>query len=265
MNRQSIFRTGAPGIAVVFAALLPMTASGADQTQPVWEHEITLYGWASDMDGTARGSAGAVDFSYDVSNIVDNLNFAFMGSLESRYGKWSIIADLLYMDVEDDDNSSVSLGPRGRDTVNGDIDMEMTSWVVQGGVGYELLNSQSGRLSVIGGLRYLNVEIDTDIHIQGELVDIRLSDSDSKGTLDGIVGFRGAYNFNDRWYVPCYADIGAGDSEFTWQLFAGIGYRFSWGHIRMGYRMLSWEFDDDDMVMEDLDLYGPIAGVTFVF
>ena len=65
--------------------------------------------------------------------------------------------------------------------------------------------------------------------------------------------------------MPCYSDIGAGDSEFTWQLFAGIGYRLNWGHIRMGYRMLSWEFDDDDMVMEDLDLYGPIAGVTFVF
>lgn len=265
MNTNAFFMTRQLAFAILFASLLPHAVQAAEQAQPVWEHEITLYGWATDLDGKASGSKAIVDFSYDVSDILDNLNFAFMGTLESRYGKWSIIADLLYMDVEDDEQRAGSLGPRGGDSFSADVEVEMTSWVVQGGIGYELLNTQSGRLTAIGGLRYLNVDIDSDLHYRGEIADIRVSDSDSKGIIDGIVGFQGACNFNDRWYLPYYADIGAGDSEVTWQLFAGIGYRFSWGHVRVGYRMLSWEFDDDDMVLEDLELYGPIAGVTFVF
>lgn len=265
MNSNTVFGTRQLSFAILLASLLPLSGQAAEQIQPVWEHEITLYGWATGLDGKASGATATADFSYDVSDILDNLNFAFMGTLESRYGKWSIIADLLYMDVEDNELRSGSLGPRGGDKVSADVDVELTSWVVQGGIGYELLNNASGRLAVIGGLRYLTVDIDSDLQFQGAIADIRVSDSDSRDIIDGIVGAQGAYNFNERWYLPFYADIGTGDSQVTWQLFAGIGYRFSWGHIRAGYRMLSWDFDDDDMVLEDLDLSGPIAGVTFIF
>lgn len=261
MSRKRSF-----GIALGCACmLLPNTAGAGESTQPAWEHELTLYGWFTDLDGTASGSDGAADFSFDVSDIVDNLNFAMMATLESHYGKWSIVADVLYMDVEDDDNSSVTIGPIGRRTVDGDVDFEMSSWVVQGGVGYNLIDTESGRLAVLGGLRYLYVDVDTEVHIQGTLADIHIDVSDSEGIIDGIVGFRGGYNFNENWYLPYYADIGTGDSDVTYQLFAGIGYRFSWGHIRAGYRYLAWEFDDDDMIMEDMDIHGPIAGVTFNF
>ena len=34
---------------------------------------------------------------------------------------------------------------------------------------------------------------------------------------------------NREWFVPYYADIGTGQSDFTWQAIGGIGYAFSGG------------------------------------
>jgi hypothetical protein len=39
-------------------------------------------------------------------------------------------------------------------------------------------------------------------------------------------------------HVAYYTDIGAGQSDFTWQAFAGVGYRFAWGDALTGCRHL---------------------------
>jgi hypothetical protein len=57
--------------------------------------------------------------------------------------------------------------------------------------------------------------------------------SGSEGLLDGIIGMRGYFMLGDNWSIPYYADIGTGGSDLTWQLFGAIGYRFSWGDIRL--------------------------------
>jgi len=62
----------------------------------------------------------------------------------------------------------------------------------------------------------------------------------------------------------CCAHYAAAQDTDTWQLFAAIGYRFSWGDIRMGYRHLSYEMDDE-FLMQDMDLSGPVLGVGFRF
>ena len=69
---------------------------------------------------------------------------------------------------------------------------------------------------------------------------------------------------NEKWYIPYYADIGTGQSNLTWQLYAAIGYKFNWGNIRLGYRYLEYDQDDDKFV-QDLKLYGPVLGIGFRF
>jgi len=65
---------------------------------------------------------------------------------------------------------------------------------------------------------------------------------------------------NENWYLPYYVDIGAGDSDLSWQLFGGIGYQFNWGNIKLGYRYLKYDQDDDEF-LQDFEFYGPILGV----
>ena len=42
-----------------------------------------------------------------------------------------------------------------------------------------------------------------------------------------VVGFKGNVQLDEDWYVPFYYDVGKGDSELTYQAFAGINYSFS--------------------------------------
>ncbi|MCC6136447.1 MAG: hypothetical protein LM550_05420 [Candidatus Contendobacter sp.] len=54
---------------------------------------------------------------------------------------------------------------------------------------------------------------------------------------------RGAVNLGDGddWFLPYYPDIGAGNySNWIWQGWAGVGYRFDWGDLVLVYRNLSY-------------------------
>jgi hypothetical protein len=78
---------------------------------------------------------------------------------------------------------------------------------------------------------------------------------------DGIVGVKGQLRFGDsHWFVPYYADIGTGSSNWTWQALLGLGYGFGWGDVTLSIRSLSYDFNDNDM---DLRMTGPALGVSF--
>ncbi len=62
-----------------------------------------------------------------------------------------------------------------------------------------------------------------------------------------------------------YADIGAGNSDLTWQVLGALEYTFSNSvSAAIGYRYLGYDFGGH-APLDDLALYGPIAGVTFRF
>ena len=71
-------------------------------------------------------------------------------------------------------------------------------------------------------------------------------------------------DLSDKWYLSCYADVGAGDSKLTWQAWPGVGYRFEKVDVVAGYRHLAWETDDGD-TLDDLNFSGPMLGVKFRF
>ena len=62
--------------------------------------------------------------------------------------------------------------------------------------------------------------------------------------------------------MPYYVDIGTGQSEFTWQGIAGIGYKFNWGEVFGVWRYLDYSFKSSSK-LEDLNASGPAVGVAF--
>ena len=69
---------------------------------------------------------------------------------------------------------------------------------------------------------------------------------------------------NDKWSLPYYVDIGAGDAEFTWQASAGVLYKASDAvDVALVYRHLEWDIDDSALVVDDIDFSGPALGVVF--
>lgn len=254
---------------IIILLLSCIATSAVGQDADTWQHELTIYGWYAGVDGEVQypgGPGSGADISVEASDIIENLNMVLMGGWQSKYNRWSIIADVVFMDVGDDASKAVTAGPAPGVPVNASLDMDLSSWILSGGVGYDLVQSDKGTLALIGGVRYLTVDVDVSLGIQGPFPfgAPPAAVSDSESLLDGIIGVSGYVQLGENWYLPYHADIGGGGSDLSWQLFAAIGYRFSWGDIRLGYRYLKVEMDDD-MVLKDLELSGPVLGVGFTF
>ena len=249
--------------AIILLAFCWANTAVAAQNQDTekWQFDLTLYGWFTDIGGTVNHSGGVVPggpFDIDVSNIIDNLSMVFMGGFSAHKNRWSIIADAIYLGIGNDKDTFITT--RSGIPINANVDLDFSGWILTGGVGYDVVQTDRGTLAVIGGVRYAMVDVDATL----SLLRLEAERSESEGLVDGIVGVRGFFALNEQWYVPYYADIGTGDSNLTWQALAGIGYRFGWGDIKLVYRYLSYDMDDDKL-LKDLDLSGPALGVVFRF
>lgn len=88
--------------------------------------------------------------------------------------------------------------------------------------------------------------------------------SESDTSWDAVVGVRGDVVLADRWSLTYYADIGAGQSDLTWQVLAAVNYQINNFDIVLGYRYLDWEFDDFGS-FDNLNISGPFLGAKVKF
>jgi hypothetical protein len=116
-------------------------------------------------------------------------------------------------------------------------------------------------LDLLAGARYL--------YMKAGLTIAPLAKASTSGSgWDGIVGARGNVELNQNWFMPFHVDVGAGDTELTWQAFVGVGYKYEKFDLIMGYRYLDWDFDDSDKggdTFNDFTISGPIIGAKFTF
>ncbi len=89
--------------AVLMMATLASTGALAQQAagdSDTWQFGVSIYGWFPDIAGQTAFTqpGGGDDFEIDIDNILDNLKFTLMGTLDVRKGRWGLLTDFLYMD-----------------------------------------------------------------------------------------------------------------------------------------------------------------------
>ena len=217
-----------------------------------WKQDLTIYGWLPTLDGTLKFKVpSAPDESAD-ANAIDSLDTVFMGSYEARKNEWSFLADIIYLKMSGDTQGLNS-------NVNWNLDL--TAKLYGFYAGYNLSDENDMRIDLIGGVRYFSLGLDAT-RSGGVIANSTLSASNEN--YDAVIGAKGEYNVNAQWYVPYQFDIGAGDSDLTWQASASVGYRFGWGDVIATYRYMHYD-KGDSLLLEDFNLYGPKLGVVFHF
>lgn len=223
-----------------------------------WKHSISIYGWLPSFDGTFKytipGEGDDPDQEGE-SSALDNLDFVFMGSYEARKEKWSFLADIIYLGMSDSQEVSLL---RDRTTVGSEQELDASMLGFYGG--YNILETDRAVFDVIAGMRYASLGLDVALNVNDRSVSI----SPSIEYYDAVIGVKGHINLSENWYMPYHFDIGAGDSDLTWQGEASIGYRFDWGDVLATYRYVHYEKDDAKLI-KDFDLYGPKIGLVFHF
>lgn len=271
------FRTR-PAAAVLAALLLPaatlLPVPAAAQPSEPWKFQASVFGWFPDIEARSRFSdaTGRGDFEVDIGNIIENLEFTFQGSFDARSGRYGVLADVIYM----------SIGKTGSNTRGGSIggiqvpvdavagtEFDMKSWIWTVAGYYRAIEQPGLTVDVVGGVRYTDVEQSLDWTLTGNVGAIPAPGRSGRGVAsvahwDAIVGVRGRTSLtaDHSWFVPWYLDIGTGESDFTWQAMAGVGYAFKWGEAVAGWRYLAYDMPDSSRLV-DINFSGPMVGASF--
>jgi hypothetical protein len=252
------------------AALAPGPAAAQ---VPKWEFGAAIYAYLPTISGksTFPATGGGSSVSVDADTILENLKMTFMGSFEASNGTWGGYTDLVYMDVGDSKSNTqaLSIGPRGipaGTSANLDYDLKGWVWTVAGT--YRVVADRDFKVDLLAGARALDLRQKLRWALAGNIGPVALPDRAGTRELDeqnwdAVVGVKGRAAFGDgHWFVPYYLDLGAGESRFTWQAMAGIGYSFGWGDVVAAWRYIDYQMKSGKPV-EDINFSGP--GVAAVF
>lgn len=258
-------------------------AQTVPRAEPGWQFSVTPYAWVPSIDGTLRYklpgplSGDSADVKVENFSLLDVLNFAGMVAAEARYQRYSVMTDLLYMDLgstssklRDVNFASGSTGVAVNSDRGSETSLSGSLWTLMGG--YTVTQGDWGHVDITGGFRLFSLNAETNIRLAADVTapggsasfsrTARLSDNAS--LFDGVVGLRGRFVLGNGFFLPYAFDIGAGSSALTWQASAALGYQNGWAGVSLGYRHLYYEQDGKGLV-QDLSLGGPFLAVNFTF
>jgi hypothetical protein len=234
-------------------------ADGANE----WKKSASVYLWLPSIDGELKFGPVESGGTVDAGKILDSLEMAFMGAFEMSRGDVSFVTDVIYLDLAADKTGDFVTLPGGADTST-KADLGITGWQLGFYGAHKIKATERLQLSGVMGLRYLELDVETQVDITGIQGDRSRKFERSTDVWDAVVGLRGQYSLNDKWFIPFHADAGTGESELTWQFLAGLGYHFENLDTQLIYRHLEWDQGSTGL-MQNLSFSGPGIAVRWRF
>ena len=264
-----------------------------------WTFSATPYAWAMMMIGSVTVKGRTADINVDLNDLwnlakqseIPKEFFAFMGSFEARYDRFSIFSDFVYVKAT---LSGDLVRGRGNNfvnaTVNASANFQNQMVIAEMAAAYQVAHwgsnatQQSGTsVDVLGGARYwwmegkLSASAAAVINIGGLTLSgsRAIAKSPSVDWVDPLVGVRLRHQFVPGLNLTVTCDVGGFDvgSRLSWQTLAALNYDFYtsksvvWSGMA-GYRALYVNYSKGSgptLFEYDMTLHGPILGVTARF
>ncbi|MGC7933069.1 hypothetical protein ACPVAU_06575 [Pandoraea pneumonica] len=225
----------------------PTLLTNASPNAERWTLSASPYLWAAGIHGNVgQFGMAASHISSDFGDILKNVDLSFMAGAEARYGRYGLLADVMY----------------GRVSTGGKFDVTSKTFTSFLGGTYNILANGQTRLDLVAGARVWYASTDIDI-TAGALNGKRRSDSAT--WVDAVAGVRGNYFLTDNWYLTGWGVVGSGQADLDWDVTAAVGYQFkeSWS-VMFGYRALGVKYNKSGFVYNVVQ-QGPIIGLRYRF
>jgi hypothetical protein len=237
---------------------LPAHAATADND--TWHFQLAPYAWLAGQKGTVATLPPLPPADIDIDfydDILGNINGALMLVGEARKGRYGMVMDIVYTDIELEDPT-----PGPFFTL---LDSRTQSWIVSVTGLYRLVEEQDAFLDLIGGARYWSV--DSTLILQEGLLPSR-SISNEENWVDPMIGLKGLSALGDsRFFVSGFLAIGGfgAGSDFMWDANVNLGYQWTETFsTTFGYRYLDVDYEDGDFLY-DVAQDGLILGLSWRF
>jgi hypothetical protein len=208
---------------------------------------------------TGLGNLPTIPVDADPGDIFDKLHMGAMLYLEAKNDKWAITSDFVYMNLQQD------ITP-GKIIRSGTATIKQTIWEL---AGLYRVNSFLD-MGVGGRLNYLVTDIDAERNVLPAGSE-ELTGHHSKTFYDPILITRLSADIENKWLFQFRGDLGGFGigSDFTWQVQAYVGYRFTTlFQLAVGYRIISIDYDrgeNEEHFVFDMNEFGPVIRLGFNF
>lgn len=251
MKIKTLIKSMVP-ICLSICIAVPSIAADAKASEDEWHFTLSpLFLWGMGIDGSSTVGSEELPLQLDFGDVLDNLDAVFTIHFEMQKGDWTIFAEYQYVDLE----PSVST-PSGVEAGIGFVDQ-----MGELGVAYRVATLGINDLQILGGARLTSQDLEVQLGPGIQLLDI------SESWVDGFVGMRVFTHISDNWTFIGRGDIGAGGSDFVWNLVGMVDYQFKdWGSVFFGYRWLDYDYSSGsgkNYYAYDALQQGPLAGLSF--
>jgi hypothetical protein len=229
--------------------------------------DLTIPVWIPGVSGTfASGSTSVGADRPEASpgrwpDIATSLEFAFMGRVDARFGRWIAYGDAFYVSLQET------------------VDARVNALDAKGGIdalvgralgGYRVIDHRS-----VGGRTRLDVDALAGLRIYYARIYLdqpaSLSFDKHDTWVDPLVGARARLDLPGPVDLQVLGDVGGfgAGSDLSWSVTVEASWRLSRRiSVLVGYSWLSVDYDigsDTDRFRLDLELRGPQVGITFHF
>jgi hypothetical protein len=262
------------GAALVLSIALLPHAAFAQAPADKWEFRATGYVYIPRLGGaTSFPTPNGSDISVDAGTLISSLKFAVMGVFEARKDRLGVITDIMYFSVGQSKAGTRQLQIPGVPippavTADLELDIKTVVWTLEGA--YRAYSNEKMIFDVVGGTRFFHTKGTLDWTFSTDFGPFTgpLRQGTSEASIDnwdGIGGFRSRISLDQarKWFILLYADAGAGQSDFTWQVVAGVGHSLKKADVILAYRYLAYDLKDRRIAR--LNFNGILAGATFRF
>ena len=230
------------GIMFLYSSAFAESESGEK-----WEYKITPYGWIAGQKGTVATLPGFPPADIDVSfsdDIAGNINGSITIKGEMRKGRWGIMGDLSYSDIEDKSATPLELFWQS-------IRSRTKSWIVVAAGQYRILEEGTSSVDAVAGIRYWSVE--SLLALEGGPAEDRVT-SNKESWLDPVIGMKGlSFIKNSKFFVSSELYLGGFGmgSDFMWDVSASLGYQWTKSiDVTLGYRYMDVDYEKGDFLYD---------------
>jgi len=249
VRKRTRIRPAAAAVALTLTLTLTLGASSAQADSSGMDWLGIVYVWGPDIGVDSRD----VDANIDFSDVIDNLEMAFLAHVEAQGDDFGGFVDVVYL--AEGDNRSRPLAD-----LNADLDMTLMDLALVWSPAPEKFSG----VEVFGGLRYIGVDFDLVVDPVPPALPTVQTGID-KGYTDFLLGARYAAPISASWRLVFSGDLSGGDTEGTWSL-GGYGvYRNGPHHFYAGYRHLEAEIEAGNSERVAMTFSGPALGYGFAF
>lgn len=241
-------------LAAVLATVL-LAAPAVQAQQQDWSFTATGYLWLPTTDVTVDTPRGSLSAELSVKDALEALDFAAMGNFEARRGKLGLLADLLYFNLSQSQDT-----PFGALFSEGVVNTRITSVTLA--AFYRVHEAAGVAIDLGAGLRAIDNQL--TITLVGDSVPSETRTQDDSW-IDPVIAVRARADLGGQWFGSAYMDYGGTDDGHSGQAGLGVGYQINDRlSVEGGWRYLEIERTAAGNTL-DLRQSGTILGLSWQF